>query len=428
MIVKINYEVVLSDKKKEETRMVAIKATQGDNIMYFDTNIWVKEENFNHGVISGLPMADKYNIYLYKYRNEIESIELEMISRGRNASLQTLSYVIKDNISAGIPIMDFTRAVMSKSDRQESTKCAYITLAKDIIAFTGEATTINDMTYDWLIGFNDYLKSKKIQRNTIIGRNKLLRALINEAIKRRLIPYDENPFLNYHIPKMQCKRGYLEQEDLNMIAAVEGLNENQRHIRDAFLFCCYTGLRYSDMLTLYEAKIKNGWIMKTMYKTKFDVNIPYAVLFNGAAVDILDRNKDIVEFANIGNNSTANRLIREVVAKTNIDKHVTWHLARHTCATLLLRNGVLITSVKYILGHQEIKTTMLYAEINEKTVMADIMKIFTPRGGFDETYIPKITSNSKTCWEERKLEMAKRQQEKKKKRKKNKEASVQGNS
>lgn len=258
MIVKINYEVVLSDKKKEETRMVAIKATQGDNIMYFDTNIWVKEENFNHGVISGLPMADKYNIYLYKYRNEIESIELEMISRGRNASLQTLSYVIKDNISAGIPIMDFTRAVMSKSDRQESTKYAYITLAKDIIAFTGEATTINDMTYDWLIGFNDYLKSKKIQRNTIIGRNKLLRALINEAIKRRLIPYDENPFLNYHIPKMQCKRGYLEQEDLDMIAAVEGLNENQKHIRDAFLFCCYTGLRYSDMLTLYEAKIKNG--------------------------------------------------------------------------------------------------------------------------------------------------------------------------
>lgn len=165
--------------------------------------------------------------------------------------------------------------------------------------------------------------------------------------------------------------------------------------------------------------------MKTMYKTKFDVSIPYAVLFNGAAVDILDRNKDIVEFANIGNNSTANRLIREVVAKTSIDKHVTWHLARHTCATLLLRNGVPITSVKYILGHQEIKTTMLYAEINEKTVMADIMKIFTPRGEFDETYIPKITSNSKTCWEERKLEMAKRIQEKKKKRKKDKEASIQ---
>ena len=162
MIVKITYEIVLTGNISENgTRMVAIKATQGQNTMLFDTNVWVREENFRNGVVYNHPMADKYNIYLYKYRNEIEGIELEMISRGRNASLQTIAYVIKDNISAGIPIFDFTRAVMAKSDRDESTKYAYFQLAKDIVAFTGEATTIDDMTYDWIIGINDYFKQKE---------------------------------------------------------------------------------------------------------------------------------------------------------------------------------------------------------------------------------------------------------------------------
>ena len=143
MIIKISYEIVLTDKAQPNgTRMVAIKATQAQNVLLFDTNIWIKEENFSHGVVCNHPMADKYNIYLYKYRNEIEGIELEMISRGRNASLQTIAYIIKDNISAGIPIYDFTKAVMSKSEREDSTKYGYFQLVKDIIAFTGEATTM----------------------------------------------------------------------------------------------------------------------------------------------------------------------------------------------------------------------------------------------------------------------------------------------
>lgn len=427
MIVKINYEIVLSDKTDENgTRMVAIKATQAQNTLLFDTNVWVKEENFKYGVICNHPMADKYNIYLYKYRNEIESIELEMISRGRNASLQTIAYIIQDNISAGIPIYDFTKAVMAKSDRDPNTKYAYFQLVKDVIAFTGETTTIDDMTYDWVIGINDYYKQKGLARNTIIGKHKLIRALINEAIKRKLLPYDENPYINYHIPQMISRRGFLEFEELDAIAKLKDLDKRQKHIRDAFLFCCYTGLRYSDMRTLDDAVIKNGWIMKTMYKTKFDVNIPYAILFDGKGMDILNKYSNVSDFADIGLNSTVNKIIKEIAAKAGIEKRVTWHLARHTCATLMLRVGVPITTVKYVLGHQKIETTMIYCEVNEKTVLADLTKLFKPKEGFDASLMETITSDSKTIWEERKHEMAERKEKKKaqEKGKKNREAKV----
>ncbi len=418
MIVKITYEIVLTGNISENgARMVAIKATQGQNTMLFDTNVWVREENFRNGVVYNHPMADKYNIYLYKYRNEIEGIELEMISRGRNASLQTIAYVIKDNISAGIPIFDFTRAVMAKSDRDESTKYAYFQLAKDIVAFTGEATTIDDMTYDWIIGINDYFKQKGLARNTIIGKHKLLRALINEAIKRKLLPYDENPYLNYHIPQMTSKRGFLEFEELEALSKLKDLDARQRHIRDAFLFCCYTGLRYSDIKTLDDAIIKNGWIIKTMYKTKFDVNIPYAILFDGKAMDILEKYSSISDFADIGHNSNVNKIIRELAEMAGIDKYITWHLSRHTCATLMLRIGVPITTVKYVLGHQKIETTMIYAEVNEKTVLSDLTKIFKPKEGFDASLMETITSESKTIWEERKHEMAERKEKKAQKEK-----------
>ena len=416
MISKINYEIVLSGaKNKSGARMVAIKATQGINEMLFESNVWINEENFVNGVICNHPMANKYNIYLYKFRNEIENIELDLITRGRNASLQTIAFVVKDNISSGIPIGEFVRAVMAKSDRQEATKSAYYMLVKSIEEFTGPETTIDDISYDWVIGFNDFCKQKGLKRNTIIGKHKMIRALIGEAMRRRLLPYEENPYLSYHIPQMTSRRGFLEDNELEELAKVKGLNPNEEHIRDAFLFCCYTGLRYSDIKTLSDATIKNGWIIKRMYKTKFDVNIPYAILFDGKAVDILKKyNNNVTIFSDIGDNGNVNRTIREVVAKTNIQKYVHWHMSRHTCATLLLRHGVPITSVKYILGHQKIETTLIYAEIDEKTVMADLFKIFSPKEGFDMSLITNIQSNSKTIWEERKHEMETRKEKKEK--------------
>ena len=379
MTVKFIYQVVLDENEQPDgTRQVMIKAVQKENSALFGTNIFVKPENFSDGVVVDHPLADKYNVFIYKTKNDIESTELDVLSKRGKVTPMMLSYIINDKISATVPIEDFTTAVMKKSDRQPGTVLSYVGLVKHIKAYSGEKTCIEDINYDWIMGFQKYLQEKKLSRNTIIGKLKLVRALINEAIKRRLISRDDDPFVAFHIPCMSCKRGFLEYEELDMLTSLKLKKKREIRIRDAFLFCCYTGLRYSDMLTLSEAKFKDGWIYKTMHKTKFDVSIPYTLIFDGKAVDLINKyGGDIKTLSKIGNNSTLNRTLKDIAKRAGIPKKVTFHLARHTCATLLLREGVPITTVMFILGHQKIETTMIYAETTEKTVLSDLQKAFT---------------------------------------------------
>ena len=376
MTIKFIYQVVLDDNAQPDgTRQVMIKAIQKENTALFGTNVFVKPENFKDGIVVDHPLADKYNVFIYKTKNEIESTELDVLSKRGKVTPMMLSYIINDKISSTVGIEDFTKAVMEKSDRQTTTIQTYDTLVKDIKAFSGEKTSIEDMNYDWVTGFQKFLQDKKLAKNTVIGRLKLVRALINEAIKRKLISRDDDPFDAFHIPSMSSKRGFLEYEDLEKLEKIDLHTRREIRIRDAFLFCCYTGFRYSDMISLTDATIKDGWIHKTMHKTKFNVSIPYALIFRGKAKEIIDKHGGVNDLK-IGVNSSLNRTLKDIAKRAGIEKNVTFHMARHTCATLLLREGVPVTTVMFILGHQKIETTMIYAETTEKTVINDLKKAF----------------------------------------------------
>lgn len=65
--------------------------------------------------------------------------------------------------------------------------------------------------------------------------------------------------------------------------------------------------------------------------------------------------------------STIRKVLKKWVSDSGIDKHITFHCARHTCATLLLNSGVDIYTVKEILGHTDIGTSMQYAKVVDKT-------------------------------------------------------------
>lgn len=151
-----------------------------------------------------------------------------------------------------------------------------------------------------------------------------------------------------------------------------------RHILDAFLFCCYVGLRFSDFCQLDQSNfIKiNGkrWLYFKSVKTGIELRLPLYLLFDGKALYILDK-YDISEFVNLGSNSEVNKCLAYISVKARINKHITYHTARHTCATLLIHQGVPITTVQKLLGHTSVKTTEIYSEILSNTIVKDLKAV-----------------------------------------------------
>ena len=208
---------------------------------------------------------------------------------------------------------------------------------------------------------------------------KELRTLVNEAINQGYMHADAYPFRKYKIKQEKGRHEFLTPDELKKLETVEVEEESMRHVLDAFLFCCYTGLRYSDFCQLSPANfIKvNGkrWLHFTSVKTGVEIRLPLHLLFESRALGILDRYPDIGSFAALPCNSEVNKQLRKLAGLCGIKKRITYHVSRHTCATLLVHQGVAITTVQKLLGHTSVKTTQIYSEVLSSTIVRDLKNV-----------------------------------------------------
>ena len=98
-------------------------------------------------------------------------------------------------------------------------------------------------------------------------------------------------------------------------------------------------------------------------------------LFESRALGSLDRYPDIGSLAALPCNSEVNRQLRKLAGLCGIKKRITYHVSRHTCATLLVHQGVAITTVQKLLGHTSVKTTQIYSEVLSSTIVRDLKNV-----------------------------------------------------
>lgn len=232
---------------------------------------------------------------------------------------------------------------------------------------------VTDVDYQFLVAYNKWLSESGISHNTRISRLRLLRALLNEAKNRDIISV--NPFDRFKIQQMVSKKGYITKEQVTKIERLNLKGIDDR-IRDAFLIGCYTGLRFSDIITLRSGHITNGWLTKKMVKTGFIVEIPIADLFNGKMMVLVEKYHGNIDnlTKRLGSNATVNRVLRGILDKVGADSKITFHSSRHTFATLLSQQGIQLTTIQKLLGHQKLQTTQIYSEVDRKSISNDIKK------------------------------------------------------
>lgn len=375
MLNKISYKLVFNRSRRLNQRgegLIQIECSQQKRRIYFSTHTYVKPECFSHGAVVGTPNADSLNYVLYQMIQEVELVELEYIKKGVEVQLPMLKEAVRSHISPAAKLTDFGTQVVGQSERKNLTKLNYQTLLNNIERFR-KGTLITDIDYQFLVSYDKWLRESGIAHNTRISRLRLLRALLNEARKRDII--HANPFDRFRIQQMVSKKGYLTTEQVHKLErlSLKGVEEK---VRDAFLIGCYTGLRFSDITTLRDEHLQNGWIIKKMVKTGFVVEIPIKDLFGGKMLQIVERyNGHIGNLTkSLGSNCTVNKTLRGILDKIEADAKITFHSSRHTFATLLAQQGVQITTIQKLLGHQKLQTTQIYSEVDRKAITNDIKK------------------------------------------------------
>lgn len=184
-----------------------------------------------------------------------------------------------------------------------------------------------------------------------------------------------DPFVNYKIRLEKVDRAYLTQEEIDLIMQKEFATKRLEQVRDIFLFSCYTGLAYIDVKNLTKDNIRksfdgNLWIMTKRQKTNVQTNIPLLDI----PLKLIEKyeHKCPERLFPVPTNQKMNAYIKEIADLCGINKKLSFHVARHTFATLSIGYGVPIETVSKMLGHTNIKTTQIYARITDRKLSSDM--------------------------------------------------------
>lgn len=219
-----------------------------------------------------------------------------------------------------------------------------------------------------------YLKTVAgLKSNSATKTLKFFKTVIIYARKCDMLDHD--PFMNHSFHLEHVDRGFLTDDELRRIMQKEFDIQRLDVVRDLFVFSCFCGLAYIDMSHLTEDNIVTldgkTWIMTKRQKTNIPSNIPLLEIpqliiekYRGST-----RNNHLLLSLS---NQKVNAYLKEIADLCGIKKRLSYHLARHTFATMSLSKGVPIESVSKMLGHTNIRTTQVYARITNKKIEEDM--------------------------------------------------------
>ncbi len=261
--------------------------------------------------------------------------------------------------------------------------------------FRANDIPLDSLKYSFITDFEFYLKTEKsINPSTNPKYLKNLQKIIRQCVMNQWL--DKDPFLGYRLKIRTAERGFLSDQELQVLQEKQFDIDRLETVKDIFLFCCYTGLSYIDVFNLTPNSISigidgNKWIFTSREKTDVPSHIPLLPY----ALELIEKYQNHPAAVNCGklfpvhSNQRMNGYLKEIADLCGIKKKLTFHMSRHTFATTItLNNGVPIESVSKMLGHRKIQTTQIYAKVLDKKVSNDMSEL--------RNKLVKVASNAET--------------------------------
>ena len=241
---------------------------------------------------------------------------------------------------------------------------------------------LTDVNHKFITDYEFYLKSfQKLQHNSAMVNVKKLKKIIRQCVANDWL--DKDPFKSYKITTKETLRNFLMEDELVTLVKKDFSIPRLDQVRDIFLFSCYTGLSYTDVMALTRYNISIGidgeqWIFTTRSKTESPSRIPLLPVPRNI-IEKYSNRQDIINSGKLLPNLTNQKLnsyLKEISDVCEFKKTITFHCARHTFATTVtLTNGVPIETVGKMLGHKSLRTTQIYAKILDTKVSSDMQAL-----------------------------------------------------
>lgn len=260
--------------------------------------------------------------------------------------------------------LNFMKNRIEERSVSEGTKERQRCVLRALMSFK-KIKSFNDITLERIYEYDAFAKKRCKKQASVYNYHKILKIFVGEAFNFQFISF--NPYKIFKLEKgEELGRKYLIKEELEKIENRVIENESLERVRDLFLFCCYTGLSYSDLakFDFNKAELSQGMYRIRDYRKKTGAE------FN---ISLMDKVMDILRKYDFSlpviSNQKYNSYLKILAAFCEVKKHLTSHVARHTFATTIaIANGVSTEVIAKILGHKNLRTTQLYAKVCQPEV------------------------------------------------------------
>ena len=266
--------------------------------------------------------------------------------------------------------IEISKLIVARETRhRKKTRGVNHALMQQMESFSAEPLYIQDITEDFCQKFASFLLERVSVNSTRTYLNKL-HALLEYAVLKHYLSRNPMPPIKNLLPRfISPQRTHLSHTELTALGNTPCVhNETKR----AFLFACQTGLRLSDIESLRWNDILDidgtPTIIKTQVKTGKEVRVP----LNAIALHLIDTTEREGLVFKLMSRSVIASDLRQWAADAGIAKRLTFHVSRHTFATLSIAAGVDIYVVSKLCGHTTVKTTEIYAHMIDKTLLRGV--------------------------------------------------------
>ena len=362
--------------------------SNGNQSIYLDyyTGDVIRKENY----VGGKRKYEFLKLYLIpertredKAKNEATLALAKAIQSRRIVEVQNDAHGFQNTNKSRVNLLDYLENIGKQSAEQGSRNYARTVLntVRALRLFRGDYIAFRDVDKEFLSEFTDYLRQMpkaskygvlktggRLSNNSVVSYYGTLRTAINRAYKEGIItvnPTKEFDFAS-KVRQEPSRREYLTLDELKTL-----INTECRHeiVKRAFLFSCLCGLRVSDIRKLRWCDLQRSGgrvrIEITMQKTKEPLYLPISDEALKWLPERGEANGSDFIFP-LTHEGTVNDTLQHWAKVAGITKHISFHVSRHTHATMMLTLGADLYTVSKLLGHKNIATTQIYAKIVDK--------------------------------------------------------------
>jgi site-specific recombinase XerD len=231
---------------------------------------------------------------------------------------------------------------------------------KHLEEFTGGQVAFKIMNESWLEKWQTFLL-EKVSRNTAAGHYAKTASAMKLAVRDKII--QRNPCDSItNIKLEEIERKYLNFEEIKQLSETIPVTENAKEVARMFLFGCFTGLSFANLVTLTFKQIEGDTVKFFREKTKTWHHVPLnetalSLVGDTAKCDPQER------IFSVPKHRQCSYILEKWGKHAGIKKHVHMHLSRHTFATLNLSSGADLYTVSQLIGHKKLATTQIYAKV-----------------------------------------------------------------